>query len=211
MTSYTITANNDFNSIEISFSGIPSEAVRTALKNLRFRWHGLKKVWYGYTTEETARKAIDAAEGNKATEAPKATKKAAPMAEKANKYGVKVGDIFEASWGYEQTNVNFFQVIALVGETSVRVREVHLPMIDEDVISSMSSDRTYRLTSEILPPASHASFIKDQENGDIKRIKPGYDKDPLLAVQHCFFNVSSFATAHKCNGETIKVYESWYA
>lgn len=205
MTTYTITANNEYNSIEISFPGIPSEAIRTALKNLRFRWHGVKKVWYGYTTEEAARNAIETAEGIKATEAPKATRKAAPKAEKANKYGVKVGDIFETSWGYEQTNVNFFQVIALVGETSVKVREVYLPMIEEEAVSGMSADRTYKISSELLPPASHASFIKDQENGDLKRIKP------LEYNNSCCFNVSSFATAFKCNGETIKTYESWYA
>lgn len=205
MTTYTITANKDFNSIEISFPGIPSEAIRTALKNLHFRWHGVKKVWYGYTTEEAARIAIDTAEGIKATESPKAIKKAAPQVEKANKYGVKVGDIFEASWGYEQTNVNFFQVIALVGESSVRVREVYLPMIEEEAVSGMSADRTYKITSELLPPASHASFIKDQENGDLKRIKP------ISYNNSCCFNVSSYATAFKCNGETTKVYESWYA
>lgn len=211
MTAYTITANKEFNSIEISFPGIPSEAIRTALKNLRFRWHGVKKVWYGYTTEEAARIAIDTAEGIKATEAPKATKKAAPQAEKANKYGVKVGDIFEASWGYEQTNVDFFQVIALVGESSVRVREVCPPMVEEIGISGMSADRTYKITSELLPPVHSSVFIKDQENGDLKRIAPGYNSDPEEAKKNCYFKLADYATAHKCNGETIKVYESWYA
>lgn len=210
MTAYTITANNEFNSIEISFHGKPSEAIRAALKDLRFRWHGVKKVWYGYTTEEAARKAIDTAEGNTTTETAKAEKKPAKAAEKVNKYGVKVGDIFEASWGYDQTNVDFFQVVALVGETSVRVREVNLPMIEEEAISGMSANRIYKITNEILPPARYSVFIKDQENGDIKRITPGYDKDPEEAKKNCRFKLESFASAHKCNGETIKTYESWY-
>lgn len=210
MTAYTITANNEFNSIEINFSEKPSDAIRAALKDLRFRWHGVKKVWYGYTTEEAARKAIDTAEGNTTAETAKAEKKPAKAAEKVNKYGVKVGDIFEASWGYDQTNVDFFQVVALVGETSVRVREVYLPMIEEEAISGMSADRTYKLTTELLPPATRSVFIKDQENGDIKRITPGYDKDPEEAKKNCRFKLESFASAHKCNGETIKTYESWY-
>ena len=58
---YTITNNSQFNSIEISFDSKPSAEVREALKALRFRWHGQKKVWYGYTTEDEARKAIEAA------------------------------------------------------------------------------------------------------------------------------------------------------
>ncbi|HCB5058448.1 TPA: hypothetical protein M0F96_004014 [Salmonella enterica subsp. enterica serovar Paratyphi C] len=37
---------------------------------------------------------------------------------------VSVGDIFVASWGYEQTNVSFYQVISLHGKTTVTVREI---------------------------------------------------------------------------------------
>lgn len=200
---YTLNTNPDFNSIEITFDGKPSEAIRTALKELRFRWHNVKKVWYGYKDAETVKAAIDTAENGKPTKTAKA--------EKVNKYGVKVGDIFSASWGYEQTNVDFFQVIALVGESSVRVREVYPRMIDEVGISGMSSDRTYQLTNEILPPTKYGTFIKDQENGDLKRIQSGWGKTPEEEKANCYIKLSSFATAHKCNGETVKVYESWYA
>ena len=200
MTAYTINANPEFNSIEITFDGKPSEAVREALKALRFRWHNVKKVWYGYKTREEVEAAIN---GEKTKAEPK-------KAEKANKFGVKVGDIFEASWGYEQTNVDFFQVIALVGETSVRVRQVYPELIKEDGISPMSCDRTYKMTNELLPPAPRSSFIEDQENGDLKRLKAGYYKDPEEANKNCHFKLRDFASAYKCNGETVKVYESWY-
>lgn len=36
----------------------------------------------------------------------------------------QVGDIFYTSWGYEQTNVNFFQVVE-VGKKSVMIREIN--------------------------------------------------------------------------------------
>jgi len=203
---YTINTNPQFNSIEITFDGKPSEAIRTALKELRFRWHNLKKVWYGYTDEETARTAIETATAEP-TKAP--TTKTATKTEKVNKYGVQVGDIFSASWGYEQTNVDFFQVIALVGECSVRVVEVCPPMIDEEPTCSMAADRTYQMTRELLPHASRSVFIQDQENGDLKRIKPGYSKDPEEAKKFCEINVGH-TTATKCQGETITCYESWY-
>lgn len=61
---YTIKRNEQFNSLEITFDGKPAEAVRDALKALRFRWHGVKKLWYGYTDEQTAKIAIDNAAGN---------------------------------------------------------------------------------------------------------------------------------------------------
>ena len=201
---YQITANNQFNSIEISFDSKPSEAIREALKALRFRWHSVRGVWYGYCTEEEARNAIEGT-------ATKAAKKPEAKAEKVNKYGVKVGDLFYASWGWEQTNVDFFQVVALVGESSVRVREVYPAMIDEDPTGPMAADRTYKISNEILPAASSSVFIKDQERGDVKRIKPGYCSDPEEAKNHCYFVLDSFANAHKCTGDSLRTYESWYA
>lgn len=63
---YTITNNPQFNSIEIAFDGKPSEAVRDALKALRFRWHQAKKIWYGYADAE---KITAALEGNATNEA----------------------------------------------------------------------------------------------------------------------------------------------
>lgn len=36
----------------------------------------------------------------------------------------KVGDILIASWGYDQTNVDYYQVVALVGTSSVRIRKI---------------------------------------------------------------------------------------
>ena len=56
---YTITENPAFNSLEISFDGKPAQEVRDALKALKFRWHAVKKVWYGYSDENTVRAAID--------------------------------------------------------------------------------------------------------------------------------------------------------
>lgn len=195
---YTITRNEAFNSLEITFDGKPSVTVRDALKALKFRWHGVKKLWYGYSDEATVKAAID---GKPA--------KAAKPAEKVNKFGVKVGDIFHASWGYDQTNNDFFQVVALVGEQSVRVREVNPVCMKSEATGPMAEDRVFKTNTngELLPPAHFSVFIKDQEKGDIKRIK-SYAADGKSNPQ---FNLSSYADAYKCTGDTIKVYESWYA
>ena len=58
MSAYTITSNEAFNSLEISFNEKPAEAIREALKALKFRWHGVKKVWYGYADRETVEKVL---------------------------------------------------------------------------------------------------------------------------------------------------------
>ena len=61
ITTYTINHNEQFNSLEVSFNGKPSEAIREALKALRFRWHGVKKIWYGFADENKVKEAIDKA------------------------------------------------------------------------------------------------------------------------------------------------------
>lgn len=55
---FTIAHNDEHNSTEISFTGKPSEEVRAVLKALRFRWHSVRRVWYGYADAETVRAAI---------------------------------------------------------------------------------------------------------------------------------------------------------
>jgi hypothetical protein len=194
---YEIRTNAKFNSLEIYFDGIPGANIRTALKALKFKWHKVKKCWYGFADRETVEKACN---GEK-VKAP--AKKKAP--EKTNKYGVKVGDYFSITWGYEQTNVDFFQVIALVGEASVRIREVNPPIIEEEATGPMAADRVYKLDkTRILEPSHYSVFIKDQEKGDLKRVKEGYYRDgrPIIDIGGHLADLET--------GETTKTYESWY-
>ena len=61
---YEITQNTQYGSIEVYFDGKPAQAIRDALKLLRFRWHGVKKCWYGFAAETTVRNTIlEACEG----------------------------------------------------------------------------------------------------------------------------------------------------
>ena len=123
--------------------------------------------------------------------------------EKKNKFGVKVGDIFETSWGYDDTNTNFFQVVKLCGEESVRVREVHLPVLEERRTWG-SCTRTCKVVTDILAPADWSLFIKDQKNGDLKRLK-NFRRGEVLPQ----FKVSSYADAWLVRGDTVGSYDSW--
>ena len=58
---FTITDNIERGSLEISFDGKPSEQVRDALKEHKFRWNGKKKVWYGYGDRAAVVDALHAA------------------------------------------------------------------------------------------------------------------------------------------------------
>lgn len=72
---YTINHNDQFNSLEIIFDGKPSEDVREILKKMRFRWHGGKKLWYGYADEETVRAALEGKTADQAAAQPSAGKR----------------------------------------------------------------------------------------------------------------------------------------
>lgn len=43
---------------------------------------------------------------------------------KAKPRELEVGDILRASWGYDQTNIDFYEVVKLVGESMVEIREI---------------------------------------------------------------------------------------
>ena len=55
---YNIIHNTEKNGLEIYFDGKPAEEVRDALKALRFRWHNVKKCWYGRADESAVISAI---------------------------------------------------------------------------------------------------------------------------------------------------------
>jgi len=213
--------NNELNGVEIYFNVYPLASTRASLKEHGFRWNHKKACWYAKQTEdntyfagvicdmlvdeykelaEEAGEAVAEVKAKADKASTKKSKKSTAKAEvKANKYGVKVGDVFHASWGYDQTNNDFFQVVALVGESSVRVVEVVPALVKTENQGFMSEDRTYN-TAECSRVA-RSVFIEDNEKGDIKRIKEGYSG----AV--CF-KISSFANAYKVEGVRT-FYESW--
>lgn len=190
---YEIRENAQYKSREVYFDGKPDEQTRSRLKALRMRWHGQKMCWYGFASVEQIEQAVSGTAPIENAESPKSK----------NKFGVQIGDIFEAVWGYDQTNVDFFQVVELVGALSARVRQVYPPCVSEEATGPMSADYVYSISREILPPAPHSVFISDQERGDLKRIKD-WNGEP-------FFKLDSFANAYLVKSGECKTYESWYA
>lgn len=47
-----------------------------------------------------------------------------------NMHGVHVGDLFYASWGYEQTNVDFWQVVELKGKQTAIIRQICSELVE---------------------------------------------------------------------------------
>lgn len=82
-----------------------------------------KPVWHFHfaSAERRAERIAKAFEHYRAIEARKAEYQAE---RKAKGRGLEVGDVLKTSWGYEQTNIEWFQVTALIGTNMVEVREL---------------------------------------------------------------------------------------
>lgn len=125
-----VNLNKKLNGIELIFQEKPATEILTMLKENGFRWHRQKKLWYAKVTDERkafvkelqkANTEIISVSNNVSETPTKAKAKKQPV----NKYGVKVGDMFCDTWGYGQTNVDFYQVVDLKGSTTVVLKPVN--------------------------------------------------------------------------------------
>ncbi len=57
---------------------------------------------------------------------------------KAAGRGLVAGDLLYASWGYDQTNIDFYQVIRLAGDRSVEVRKIGSKQVKRNTGNSMA-------------------------------------------------------------------------
>ena len=58
---FTISDNAEYGSLEIKFDEKPSDEVRHVLKENKFKWHKVKKVWFGFTDRQTITDALNSA------------------------------------------------------------------------------------------------------------------------------------------------------
>ena len=122
MTTYVL--NQRLNGIEISFDSKPEKGILDSLKTNGFRWNPKKSIWYAKQNESTLNFAKGIC-GNAGTETKVEAKtgtetKVIPV----NAYGVKIGDLFYDTYGYDATLYDFYEVVALRGTKQVVLRPV---------------------------------------------------------------------------------------
>lgn len=96
-----------------------------------------KRAW-NYSFRDEAKRAAyvagwlaNIAAGKKARDALLAERKA----KLAKPHGLKVGDVLSGSWGYDQTNVEFWEVVKLAGKRMVEIRELCCESIETGFMS----------------------------------------------------------------------------
>ncbi len=136
-----IITNEEKQGEELYFEIKPDYEIIKELKNNGYRWHNQKKCWYRKLDYKgTAR-------------------------EKKNYLGVKVGDIFCFSWGYEQTNIDYFQVVGLKGTKQVVIREIAYTTTETTGFDS------YKVTACKDVFLENSQFIENNEKGAVKQVK----------------------------------------
>ncbi|ECO4312781.1 hypothetical protein AB0001_004778 [Salmonella enterica] len=96
---------------------------------------------------------------------------------------ISIGDVFVSSWGCEQTNVNFYQVVAVSGKMTVKIREIESQTINDGAQSFTGKKyaRLDRFKNEVVLT---------------RRLLRGYD-EPTLNDDHTIMSKSNPFKGHR--------------
>lgn len=117
-------------------------------------------------------------------------------------HDVKVGDIFRCSWGYDQTNIDYYEVVA-----------VHGKAVDVLEIGAMSEDTAWLQGNSVPAPGHYINDRCRNEHGEIvetprkpRRMIPqkGYNGEPYLSIN----SFSSASRMKPVEVAGIKCYEA---
>lgn len=170
-----IVTNEEHQGEELYFDNKPEYNVITLLKGNGYRWHNVKKCWYRKINYTGAK------QNNQ---------------EQKNYLGIKVGDIFHYSWGYEQTNCDYFQVVGLKGNKSVIIREIAYK------ITETIGYESYKVRPVKDSFLKDSQFITNNEVGALKQVKG-------LKNGTIYINIESFGFCSLWDG-TDDVMTSYY-
>lgn len=109
--------------------------------------------------------------------------KAKRQAERKAPHTLKVGDILVSSWGYDQTNIDYYQVTRVPGANTVEIREIGCDSTPEQ--GFMTASKTAKPNAFIGEPM-------------LKRVSAGNS-----------VRIASYAHAHLWDGKADRY--SWYA
>tara|TARA_B110000908_G_C10183114_1_gene416685 strand:+ start:757 stop:1215 length:459 start_codon:yes stop_codon:yes gene_type:complete len=86
--------------------------------------------------------------------------------------GVKVGDIFRTSWGYDQTNIDFYEVTKLIGKHTILIKELNQERNPGD----------YEFTGVTIP--IKGEYVEGSETLRKRIQKSGYDGGLYVKIIH---------------------------
>lgn len=103
------------------------------------------------------------------------------------KNNITVGQILVSSWGYDQTNVTFYQVVAKISDLTVKIRKINGEILKYENMSGNTR-------------AVKNDFIGDEMT---KRINYSQNGDPYIRI-------SSYACAFPDRDGSIHCFSDWH-
>lgn len=119
---------------------------------------------------------------------------------KAN--GLKIGDILQGSWGYDQTNQEFWQVVGLTKSgKSVKVRKLQTQRVEGTEGFMSCSVLPLKDQFADRPRWEDGEWLTDSNVIETKRIQDGYNGNVSVKIHdHCYLSL----------WDGKPKYESWY-
>ena len=101
---------------------------------------------------------------------------------------VKIGDIYYCSWGYEQTNIDYYMVVKVTKNSAW--------------LASLPDNRTYTgpMCGKCSPVVKHPNELGTGKMHRIKRFDSG---EP-------YFRINSYSTAFACQPDSSHFFSEWY-
>lgn len=214
---YTIVKNESFNSFELTFSGKPSERIRAILNANGYRWHGMRRIWYGYKdiaellNGETVEQTGTATEQPEQPEQPKAN--ATPIKFYYN--GIKLNGKTElVKAGYSLRDDESVTIYAENGGQLPRDlfnvendTDVYTDYFDDDSANIAPSHPLYRFA---LYAAKKAEYMRSKSYLKYTEEHPNrYEDDPT--AERCRKNIAEFKKmsdpGQPTNADLLKVDE----
>lgn len=199
MTNLKVVKNLELKGIELYFTNKPKASIINLLKENKFRWHNVKKCWYNKINDKVMDLVNSLSDGKIEMASNTEVKE---KKEVVNIHGVKVGDIFSMSWGYEQTNVNYFQVVELKGSTMIKIREIASQFIRSE---SSLSGYVKPAINTFLERSTWTTDTKGEYNNN-----DGIYKKVLKMGDTIYLNMCSFANAYLTSAEKESFFSKWY-
>lgn len=101
-------------------------------------------------------------------------------------HSLKLGYILECSWGYDQTNVDFYQVTEIIGKSTIKIREIDSTSVKDESGVAMTG---------LCVPVKNSFKTNSVEM--VKKVRPGN-----------YVSISSYASASLWDGMPCRY--SWY-
>jgi hypothetical protein len=175
--------NPEHSGIEILFPSKPAEEVLNELRQAGFRWHKAKKLWYHRDTPEarTLAQKIASFEGVKecsyknAREAPKCRGREQKWEEEPN-HELKPGDILYTSWGWEQTNVEWYIVCQIIGKRYFLIKSIGAKAVEGS--QGFMSESRLPEPERVMEKEPEKAYCR--QNGNMHVVERGYQRDLYL-------------------------------